>query len=81
MKIIVEKDTNLSKYLFEDNIELTRESKRTITPSFIIGDMGTENSYLFTGIESGIPEDWTGCKYTYTTEDGFILNPSWIEPE
>lgn len=77
MKTIIENSTNISKYIFEDNVELSLESDRINTPNFIIGDMNSSNSTVLESVEP--PSDWIGGKYTYS-DSTWALNPDWIEP-
>lgn len=78
MKTIVETSTGLSKYIFENSVELNINSDNTVTPNFIIGDMNSSNSTLHEGVTP--PEDWTGNKYTFNGTT-WTLNPDWVEPE
>jgi len=43
------------------------------------GDINENNCTLVTDIET-IPEDFVGCKYIYTIENGFEVNPDYIDP-
>ena len=67
MKTIVEKSTNLSKYLLEDSVSVVM-GKDNITVGdpalFIIGDLNSATATLHTDV-SNAPEDWTGNKYTF----------------
>ena len=67
MKTIIETSTNISKYLFEDDVSVDMTSEQIIVgdpPRFIIADMNSDNSTLYTDITNA-PDDWTGCKYTF----------------
>lgn len=67
MKTIIETSTNISKYLFEDDVSVDMTSEQIIVgdpPRFIIADMNSNNSTLYTDITNA-PDDWTGCKYTF----------------
>lgn len=77
MKTIVETSTGLSKYVFEDEAEVTMNDTNIVTPAFIIGDLNTGNATMHEGVTP--PEDWTGNKYTF---DGttWTLNPDWVDP-
>ena len=77
MKTIVEKDSKLSKYVFEDAAVVTLMADKVQTPSFIISDMNTSNSELVTGVTP--PEDWAGNKY-FWNNNGWELNPDWVDP-
>jgi len=81
MKIIVEKSTNLVKYLFDDGVAIEMKEDSIITPDFIIADLNTTNATLIEDInESSVPSDWIGNKYIYTETDGWQENPDWVEP-
>lgn len=67
MKTIIETSTNISKYLFEDDVSVDMTSEQIIVgdpPRFIIADMNSDNSTLYTDITNA-PDDWSGCKYTF----------------
>lgn len=67
MKTIVEKSTNLSKYLLEDSVSVVMgEDNITVgdPAQFIVGDMTNSTATLHTDV-SNVPEDWTGNKYTF----------------
>ena len=77
MKTIVEKDSKLSKYVFEDAAVVTVMADKVQTPSFIISDMNASNSELVAGVTP--PEDWTGDKY-FWKNNAWELNPDWVDP-
>lgn len=76
MKTIIENGTNISKYIFEDNIEITQDLYKTITPDFIIGDLNFDNSTIHKNVTP--PTDWVGCKYLFVNNT-WELNPDYIE--
>ena len=77
MKTIVETATGLSKYVFEDAVEVTLTANNIVTPNFIIGDLNSNNSTMHENVTP--PEDWQGNRYTY---DGttWTANPDWVDP-
>ena len=77
MKTIVETATGLSKYVFEDAVEVTLTANDIVTPNFIIGDLNSNNSTMHEGVTP--PENWTGNRYTF---DGttWTANPDWVDP-
>ena len=77
MKTIIENTTNLSKYVFEDDVVVTFTATTVVTPDFIIADLNSENAAMVEGVT--IPEDWAGNKYTYAN-GAFALNPDWTDP-
>ena len=67
MKTIIENSTNISKYLLEDDVSVDMTSEQIIVgdpPRFIIADMNSNNSTLYTDITNA-PDDWAGCKYAF----------------
>ena len=83
MKTIVENDSNLSKYLFEDDkaVDMQAGQINVGDPAnldFIIGDLNSGNSTLYENVTDA-PADWTGNKYTY---DGttWTQDPNWVDP-
>ena len=77
MKTIIENATNLSKYVFEDDVAVTFTATTIETPDFIVADLNSENAAMIEGVT--IPEDWAGNKYTYA-DGAFALNPDWTDP-
>lgn len=82
MKTIVENETNLSKFLINDDVVVETTSKNITVGSpadFIIACMNGDNSTVYTNVTNS-PDDWAGNKYTF---DGttWTLNPDWIELE
>ena len=77
MKTIVETATGLSKYVFDDAVEVTLTANNIVTPNFIIGDLNSNNSTMHEGVTP--PENWTGNRYTF---DGttWTVNPDWVDP-
>tara|TARA_Y100000782_G_C10152992_1_gene252357 strand:+ start:787 stop:1080 length:294 start_codon:yes stop_codon:yes gene_type:complete len=67
MKTIIDKNTKVSKYIFEDDVELTMLSTHIVTPTYHIGDMNSSVAEIIENI-TDTPQDWTGHKYTYDGE-------------
>lgn len=81
MKTITRKSTNVSLYLFNDDVVVDVKSNEIVIgnpPEFIIGDCDSSNAVLFENVSN--PEDWQGWKYLYTESGGWVLNPDWIDP-
>jgi hypothetical protein len=81
MKTIVRNDNNVSLYLFADDKVVDIQADKTVIgnpPELIIADCNTSNATLFEGVTD--PGDWTGWKYLYTVEGGWVLNPDWVDP-
>lgn len=77
MKTIIENSTDISKYIFEDDVEITLDESTITTPDFTIADMNSSNATVVEGVTP--PADWVGCKYLYADSE-WVLNPDWIEP-
>ena len=75
MKIITQ--NGIAKYAFADNDWLDITGNNIVAPNFIIGDLSTINSVLYTSVDN-MPEDFRGEKYLY---DGvsFTANPDYTE--
>lgn len=72
--ITADNKSNISCFIFEDDVVLDIQSDRIICPDFHIGDLNSNNSTHHTGVTP--PEDWDGCKYCF---DGttWTENPNW----
>lgn len=80
MKTIVENTTNLSKYLFADDVIVVLSSENIVVGDpalFIIGDLNDDTVTVYENVNA--PEDWIGNKYTFDGTD-WTLNPDWVEP-
>ena len=66
--------SNVSCFIFEDDVVLDIQYDRIICPDFHIADLNSSNSTHHTGITP--PEDWDGNKYCF---DGttWTENPNW----
>ena len=81
MKTIVDKTTNISKYLLEDDttISLTAENITVGDPlQFTISDMNDSNSTVHESVATP-PEDWVGNKYKYNGTK-WTANADYVEP-
>jgi hypothetical protein len=78
MKTLVDKITGVSRFIFNDNEEVTITSTSVVTPSFIVGDMDSSNAVIVNGVTP--PEDWNHCKYIYSAGT-WTNNPDWVEPQ
>ena len=76
MKTIIENETNLSKYIFEDSAELTIDTNRIVTPDFIVDDLNSRNATTYENVTP--PDDWIGNKYTFNGST-WAANPDWVE--
>ena len=81
MKTIIKTDTNLSLYIFDDDVVVNIQDNQTSVGNPVtlyIGDCNSTNVTLIENVTP--PDDWTGHKYFYTTADGWQSNPNWIDP-
>tara|TARA_B100000579_G_scaffold129653_1_gene104681 strand:- start:25598 stop:26002 length:405 start_codon:yes stop_codon:yes gene_type:complete len=84
----VKKKKNTVIYLFEDDLNiLFNENNLVINSHLEDGDYHkifdqtttTNNAVLYEAID--YPEDeWLPRKYIYTSDNGFILNDTWVDP-
>lgn len=84
----VKKKKNTVIYLFEDDLNiLFNENSLVINSHLEDGDYHkifdqtttTNNAVLYEAID--YPEDeWLPRKYIYTSDNGFILNDTWVDP-
>lgn len=80
MKTIVEKSTNLSKYLLDDAEAVVLNANNIAVGNpvkFIIGDLNASTVTVYEGVDA--PADWIGNKYTFNGTD-WTLNPEWVDP-
>ena len=80
MQTIVEKVTNLSKYLFDDAEVVVLNDNNIVVGdpvTLIITDLNINTVTLYEGVTT--PEDWTGDKYFFDGTD-WTLNPEWFVP-
>ncbi len=80
MKTLVRKDTNISLYLWADNITVNIGSESTVVgdpsnPTMLIMDCDTSNAVLHTSVDD--KSDWYGWKYKH---DGsaWSTNADWV---
>ena len=80
MKTLVRKDTNISLYLWADNITVNIGSESTVVgdpsnPTMLIMDCDTSNAVLRTSVDD--KSDWYGWKYKH---DGsaWSTNADWV---
>ena len=82
MKTIVETSTGLSKYLLEDDVEIsaTPESITVGDPiQFTIADLNSETVTITDNVTNA-PSDWAGNKYTFNGTK-WTANPNWVDPK
>lgn len=63
MQTIITTEDNVSKYVFEDGVNINITEDCIETPVFKIMDLNTSNAAVVDC--STIPADWYGCKYIY----------------
>ncbi len=75
MKTIVNRDNNISLYLFSDDetVVITEENILVGDPlKFIVADCNSFNVVLIENVPN--LENWIGCEYTYTLDNGWQPN-------
>jgi hypothetical protein len=80
VKTIVEKSTNLSKYLLDDaEVVVLNEDNIVVGDpvKFIIGDLNASTATVYESVTA--PADWIGNKYTFDGTE-WTLNPEWVDP-
>lgn len=78
MKTLVEIESGLSKYIFDDETPLVIGDATIETPYFIIGDLDKNNARLYEQVTA--PADWIGNKYRFDGQ-AWSISPDWSEPE
>ena len=82
MKTITRLGTNVSLYVFDDNIVVNIQDNQTVIGdpvTLYIADCNLSNVVLFENVTP--PDDWCGHKYLYTVDNGWELNPAWVDPD
>ena len=80
MKTLVRKDSNISIYLFKDDVTVVVEDLVTKVSGVIpltITDCDQSNILLFENVTP--PNDWDFHKYLYDA-GAWTLNPNWVDP-
>jgi|TARA_Y100000015_G_scaffold1970_1_gene1943 hypothetical protein len=81
MKTIIKTDTNLSLYIFNDDVVVDIQGSQTSVGDPVtmhVWDCNLSNVTLIENVTP--PADWTGHKYFYTATDGWQSNPDWVDP-
>lgn len=78
MKTVVQRTTNLSKYVFDDDVELVMYNEMMLTPNFIVGDLNNTNAIIYEDVSP--PENWVGNRYTFDGTD-WTANDDWVDPD
>lgn len=76
MKILVENETNLCKYAWDDDYVVNQTEISTTTNEQTILDLTADNSIIYNGVT--LPEDFEVNKYFYDGEV-FTLNEEYID--
>jgi hypothetical protein len=80
VKTIVEKSTNLSKYMLDDAEAVALNANDIVIGNpvdFIISDLNASTVTVYEGVTA--PADWIGNKYTFDGTE-WTLNPEWVDP-
>ena len=67
MKILVKNSDNLVLYQFANDVTVTLESNRVVTPNLHIADLNSSNCTLVTGVSE--KADFKGGKYKWESDD------------
>jgi hypothetical protein len=78
MKILVENETNLCKFIWDNGYTVTQTDTSTTTDEQNILDMTIDNSTIYDDVTP--PEDFAVNKYFYDGQN-FTLNEEYIDPE
>jgi len=80
MKTIVQKETNISLYVVQDD-DLVVVNKFTIEignpADTIVCDCGADSVLVYANVTP--PDDWKGCKYLFSNGI-WSPNPGWTDP-
>ena len=77
MKILVKNSNNLVLYQFANDVTVTLESNKVITPDFHILDLNSSNCTLVTGVSE--KSDFKGGKYKWESDD-WADNSDYVSP-
>ena len=77
MKILVKNSNNLVLYQFANDVTVTLESNKVVTPDFHILDLNSSNCTLVTGVSE--KADFNGGKYKWESDD-WADNDDWVSP-
>ena len=80
MKTIVSLDTDVSLYVFDDNTTVDIQDSQVLIGdpvTLCVADCNSYNVVLFENVTP--PADWYGHKYLYTVDNGWVLNPAWVD--
>ena len=82
MKVIVETETKLSKYLIADDVTITSTADNITVGNpvqFVIGDLNSTTVTITENVTDA-PDDWVGNKYKLTGSK-WSANADYVEPE
>ena len=80
MKTLVNLDSNISLFIFEDAEIVDIQADKTLVgnpPSMVISDCNSTNVSLIESVTP--PDDYLEWKYLYTVDNGWVLNPAWVD--
>jgi hypothetical protein len=75
MKTVLEKATNISYYIFADDVPLVPNAVNIVTPDFNIGHLDAERGVIVENVTP--PADWITGMYFYINGE-WIINPEGI---
>jgi hypothetical protein len=80
-KTITFKKSNISAYLYDDDVPVAVESNKLVVgnpATLIIGDMHSGNATVHENVTA--PADWFGHKYKFDGSD-WSENTEWVDPK
>jgi len=78
MKTITFNDSSISAYIFDDEAAIEVTGTNIVCPDFVIGDLNSTNSTLYTGVTP--PADWVGGRYTFS-DGAWTEVEGWVDPK
>ena len=78
MYLVIFKDSNICADKSEQEIILS--SLRTKFSDTLFSNVTNSKNAYIKQVDS-VPDDFASSKYIYTEQNGFELNPEWIDPD
>jgi len=78
MKTITFNNSSISAYIFDDEAAIEVTGTNIVCPDFVIGDLNSTNSTLYTGVTP--PADWVGGRYTFS-DGAWTEVEGWVDPK
>ena len=78
MYLVIFKDSNICTDKSDQEIILS--SRRTKFSNTLFSNVTNSKNAYIAQVDS-VPEDFVSQKYIYTEQNGFELNPEWVDPD